>query len=130
MMPQPGAGAPPPAPPPMQALAGARPPGPPPMPGGAGGGMSASMLQFLAGVGFKTFTETLKKLRGDDKKGAQKSPAGGLIQNLANNRAMPQNAMTPGGQPGMPPMLQGGQSPGFLAMLAKLAAMTQGRGGQ
>lgn len=92
--------------------------------------MGGNILQFLAGMGFKHFVDSVKKLRGDDKKGDGKnSQAGGLLQNLSAARALPQNAMTPGGGASVPPMLQSPQgSPGFLAMLAKLMAATQGRG--
>lgn len=121
----PGAPSPAPGPTPMPAaaLAAARPPAPPS--GGGMGGMSQHMLLFLAGQGFKSFVESMKKLRGDDKKSDKKTQAGGLVQQLGM-RQMPQNAITPGGGPVMPPMLAGGQSPGFLAMLAKLQAATEG----
>ncbi len=121
----PAGGPPSPGPSPISAMAGAR-----PSPPGAGG-MGDRMLQFLAGIGFKDFVKSMKTLRGGDEKGkGNPSQAGGLLQKLQASRALPQSAVTPGGAPGTPPMLQGGQPPGFLAMLAQLAAATQGKGGQ
>lgn len=90
---------------------------------GGPNGMSQSMLLFLAGLGFQHFTKSLDQLRGGkDKGGDKKSQAGSLLQTLAASRAMPQGAMTPGGDGGMPPMLAGGSGPGFIALLARLAA--------
>lgn len=106
-------------PPPIAALAAAR---PSPSSGGAsGGGMSQQMLMFLAGLGFKDFVKSLTQLRGD--KGKEKgSQASALQAKLGGMRSMPQNAMTPGGGPGLPPLLQGGPPPNLTAVLSALAA--------
>jgi hypothetical protein len=88
-----------------------------------GGGMSQNIMQFLAGIGFKDFVKSITQLRGGGKSGDKKpTQSGGLLQSLAASRALPQNAATPVGGGNIPPMLQGGQSPGFLAMLSQLAA--------
>lgn len=116
-----------PAPPPAAMLAAAR-PAPPTQGSMAGGGMSQNILLFLAGLGFHNFAKAMKDLRPDKGGGDKKSPAGSLMNSMSGSKAMPQSVISPSGPP-MPPMLQGGMQPGFMGLLAQLAAAAN-RGNQ
>lgn len=113
-MPPPGAApmVPRPTPPPAAALAAARPPGP-------GGGMSQSILLFLAGLGFHNFAKAMKELQPANKE--KKSSSGDLLSSISGSRAQLPAAISPPTS-GTPPLLGGGMQPNLMAMLAQLAA--------
>lgn len=95
-----------------------------------GGGMSQSILYFLAGQGFKQFVDSMHKMKGGGDKGKGKAGGGGaegLVQSLMASRAMPQAGVSPPSG-ATPALLQGGNQPNFLAMLAMLANKSKGMG--